>query len=108
MCSYRTELILAPLFKNFTNKFPRYYAHNTGWRNYYAHNIGWRKYHLSDAAGKCTGQLVYANFLQDELPALLENAPLQTLRQLCYQHDGAPPHFSQFVRQYLNHKFPNR
>ena len=25
-----------------------------------------------------------------------------------YQHDGAPPHFSQVVRQYLDHKFPNR
>jgi hypothetical protein len=25
-----------------------------------------------------------------------------------YQHDGAPLHFSQVVRQYLNHKFPNR
>ena len=25
-----------------------------------------------------------------------------------YQHDGAPPHFSHFVRQYLNNKFPNR
>ena len=25
-----------------------------------------------------------------------------------YQLDGAPPHFSQVVRQYLNHKFPNR
>jgi hypothetical protein len=25
-----------------------------------------------------------------------------------YQHDGAPPHFSQVVGQYLNHKFPNR
>jgi len=24
-----------------------------------------------------------------------------------YQHDGAPPNFSQVVRQYLNHKFPN-
>jgi hypothetical protein len=24
-----------------------------------------------------------------------------------YQRDGAPPHFSQVVRQYLNHKFPN-
>ena len=27
---------------------------------------------------------------------------------MCYQHDGAPPHFSQVVRQYLNHNFPNR
>ena len=25
-----------------------------------------------------------------------------------YQHDRAPPHFSQVVRQYLNHKFPDR
>jgi len=25
-----------------------------------------------------------------------------------YQHDGAPPRFSQVVRQYLNYKFPNR
>jgi hypothetical protein len=24
-----------------------------------------------------------------------------------YQHDGPLPHFSQVVRQYLNHKFPN-
>lgn len=41
------------------------------------------------------------------MPARLENVPLQTRRQMCYQHDGAPPHFSEVVRQYLNHKFPN-
>jgi hypothetical protein len=46
--------------------------------------------------------------LQDELPALLENVPLQTWRQMHYQHDRALPHISQVVRQYLNHKFPNR
>ena len=51
---------------------------------------------------------IYANFLRDELPALLENVPLQTRLQMYYQHDGAPPHFSQVVRQYLDHKFPNR
>jgi len=51
---------------------------------------------------------IYTNFLQDELPAILEIVPLQTRRQVYYQHDGAPPHFSQVVRQYLNHKFPNR
>jgi len=50
---------------------------------------------------------IYANVLQDKLPALLENVPLQTWRQTYFQHDGAQPHFSQFVRQYLNHKFPN-
>jgi len=51
---------------------------------------------------------IYANFLQDELPALLENVPLQTRRQMYYQHDVAPPHFSQVVRQYLYRNFPNR
>jgi len=51
---------------------------------------------------------IYTNVLQDELPALLQNFPLQTRRQLYYQHDGAPPHFGQVVRQYLNHKLPNR
>jgi len=50
---------------------------------------------------------IYFNFLQDKLPALLENVPLQTRRQMYYQHDGAQPHFSQVVRQYLNHKFLN-
>jgi len=42
---------------------------------------------------------IYANVLQDELPALLENVPVQTRRQMCYRHDGAPPRFSQAVRQ---------
>ena len=51
---------------------------------------------------------IYTNLLQHELPAILENVPIQTRRQMCYQHDGASPHFSQVVRQYLNHKFPNR
>ena len=53
-----------------------------------------------------TGE-IYANSLQDELPALLQKVPLQT-RQMYYQHDGVPPHFSQVIRQYLNHKFPNQ
>jgi len=48
------------------------------------------------------------NFLQDELPAFLENVPLKTRRQMYYQHGEAPPHFSQVVRGYLNYKFPNR
>jgi len=43
---------------------------------------------------------IYVNVLQDELPAQLENVPLQRY----YQHDGAPSHFVQVVRQYLKHK----
>jgi hypothetical protein len=50
---------------------------------------------------------IYANVLQEELPALFENVPLQT-GQMIYQRHRAPPHFSQVVRQYLNHKFQNR
>ena len=57
---------------------------------------------------QCLTGDIYASFLQDELPALLENVPLQTRRQMYYQHDGVPPHFSQVARQYLNHKFPER
>ena len=51
---------------------------------------------------------IYANLLQDDLRTLIENVPVQTRQKICYQHDGAPPHFSQVVRQYLYHKFPNR
>ena len=51
---------------------------------------------------------IYASVLQDQLPALLENVPLQTRRQMCYQHDRAQPHCCQVVRQYQNHKFPNQ
>jgi hypothetical protein len=55
----------------------------------------------------CLTGNIYVNILQDELPALLEKVSLQTRRQMYYQHDGSPSHFSQVVRQYLNHKFPN-
>jgi len=51
---------------------------------------------------------IYTSFLQDEQPAVLENVPLQILWQMYYQHNGPPPHFSQVIRQYLNHNFPNR
>jgi len=51
---------------------------------------------------------INANISQDKLPALSQNVPLQTRPQRCYQHDGAPPHFSHFVRQYPNHKFSKR
>jgi hypothetical protein len=50
---------------------------------------------------QCLTGYIYANVLHDELPALLENIPLQIWWQMYYQHDGAPPHFSQVVRQYL-------
>ena len=39
--------------------------------------------------------------------ASLQNVPLQTRWQMYCQHEAVPPHFSQVVRQDLNHKLPN-
>lgn len=44
----------------------------------------------------------YLNFLEDQLPVLLENVNLQTRHNLWYQHDGAPPHHARIVRRFLN------
>jgi len=46
----------------------------------------------------------YAIVLQLELPALIENVPLQTRLQICYKHEGA---LLRFI-QYLKLKVPNR
>lgn len=50
----------------------------------------------------------YLHFLQDELPQLLEDIPLHLRRNLFFQHDGAPPHFSRAVITHLNDQFPGR
>ncbi|EZA59696.1 hypothetical protein X777_16395 [Ooceraea biroi] len=48
----------------------------------------------------------YLHFLEDELP--LEDIPLMLRNRMWFMHDGAPPHFSLTVRQFLNRKFANR
>jgi len=50
----------------------------------------------------------YEVFLRNELPGLLEDIPLMIRRQMYFQHDGAPPHYTRHVREYLNESFPNR
>ena len=45
---------------------------------------------------------VYLQFLQEELPNLLEDVPLETRGRMYYQHDGALAHFSLAVRTHLN------
>lgn len=57
--------------------------------------------------GTVTGQS-YLQLLQNVLPVLLENVPLNTRRRMWFQQDGAPPHFSLIVRNYLNVLFPRR
>ncbi|KAL4098417.1 hypothetical protein QTP88_023036 [Uroleucon formosanum] len=54
---------------------------------------------------RTVGGNAYLNFLQNELPVLLEDIPLDVRRRMIYQHDGAPPHFSRAVRQHLNETF---
>lgn len=49
----------------------------------------------------------YANFLSDDLPDLLEDVTLELRRDMMFQQDGAPPHFSNRARRVLNEKFPN-
>lgn len=51
---------------------------------------------------------VYLRFLQTELETLLENVPLNIIRRLWYMHDGAPPHYSNDVRRYLDNVFRNK
>jgi hypothetical protein len=51
---------------------------------------------------------VYHRFLQEELPRLLEDVPLNKRGRMYFQHDGAPPHFSHEGRNLLNYFFPGR
>ena len=52
----------------------------------------------------------YLQFLRDVLPGLIENLnlPPHTLENLVFMHDGAAPHFSLNVRDYLNRTYTNR
>ena len=49
----------------------------------------------------------HLDFLTNELPGLLEDIPLMVRSQMYFQHDGAPPHYTRHVREYVNESFPN-
>ena len=51
---------------------------------------------------------MYLEFLENDLPAYLENVPLAVRLNLWYQQDGAPAHYARIVRMFLNQRFPNR
>lgn len=51
---------------------------------------------------------IYAEFLENELPALLEDVPLREREELIFQHDGAPAHFSRQAREILNARYPDK
>jgi len=50
----------------------------------------------------------YEAFLSNDLPGLLEDIPLMARSQMYFQHDGAPPHYTRHVTEYLNESFRNR
>lgn len=51
---------------------------------------------------------VYLNFLRNDLPPLLRDVPDHIQRAMILQQDGAPPHFSKQVKDFLNETFPGR
>ena len=57
--------------------------------------------------GRLTGE-AYLRFLQEELPRLMEDVPLNKRGCMYFQHDGASPHSSREFRNVLNYRFPGR
>ncbi|EZA59595.1 hypothetical protein X777_00264 [Ooceraea biroi] len=51
---------------------------------------------------------IYRNFIMNKLPILFADVPLHIRRQLIFQHDGAPAHFSRQVREVLDAHFLDR
>ena len=57
--------------------------------------------------GRLTGE-AYLSFLQEELTRLLKDVPLNKRSRMYFQHDGAPPHSSREIRNFLNSHFLGR
>ena len=57
--------------------------------------------------GHLNGQM-YRDFLQNELPLLLDDVPLDIRNNMVFQQDGAPAHYSAQVRAELDRMFPQR
>lgn len=55
--------------------------------------------------GNLTGEK-YLDFLQHNLPQLLDELTQQQREDLIFQHDGAPPHFTNDVRTWLTENYP--
>nr|CAH7742449.1 unnamed protein product [Callosobruchus chinensis] len=48
---------------------------------------------------------IYRRFLEEILPELLGNVPINARQQMWFQHDGAPAHFAVPVREDLAQRF---
>ncbi|KOX67242.1 hypothetical protein WN51_00054, partial [Melipona quadrifasciata] len=47
----------------------------------------------------------YLEFLRNELPSLLENVLLATIRSMTFQHEDAPSHCMREVKNFLNQTY---
>lgn len=50
----------------------------------------------------------YLQFLQNDLPGLLEDTPLTLRQRMWFQQDGCPAHYARRVREHLSNTFPDR
>lgn len=50
----------------------------------------------------------YLEFLRNEVDNFFDDIPLSRLPNIFYQHDGAPAHCGQAIKDWLNNNFPNR
>ena len=56
---------------------------------------------------RLTGR-AYVDFLQNEVPLLLEEVPLARRMLTIFRYDGAPAHYSRLVTHHLNLTFPEQ
>lgn len=54
---------------------------------------------------RLTGEL-YLNFLREDLPGLINAVPVNVRMNMWFMHDGAPPHSTRNVTDFLNLRFP--
>jgi hypothetical protein len=52
------------------------------------------------------GGAQYRNFLQETIPILMDDLPLNVRQDMWYNFDGAPAHFTRPMRDRLKHNFP--
>lgn len=50
----------------------------------------------------------YRNFLENQLPILLEDLSLEVRHNMWFQHDGCPAHYAVIAREVLNREFNGR
>jgi hypothetical protein len=92
--------------------------HNSHVTREWGHQVRWNINVWAGITGNCVAGPyllpdhlsgpAYCVFLQEVLPVLLEDVSLAVRRDMWFEHDGAPAHFSAQTQQHLNTQFPDR